>query len=78
MLEFVFVTKRSLSPAEFNELLSSAVDLSDFNFSHDTFVSAFVISQDGIEVSKDYNEVFLWNDVNKALRLRVKTFRLFF
>ena len=61
---------------KFNESLFSAVDLPDSKSAHDSFVSAVVISQDSIEVSKDYNEVFLRNGVDKTLKLRVKIFRL--
>ena len=51
--------KKVVVSAKFNVSLSSAVDLPDSKFAHDIFVSTVVVSQDGIEVSKDNNDVFL-------------------
>ena len=72
----MFCYKEVLVSEKFSESPSSAVDLFDSKFAHDISVSAVVISQDGIEVSKDYNEIFPWTGVNKALKVRVNIFRL--
>ena len=70
VFEHCICYKKVFVSPKFNESLPSAVYLPDPKFVYDIFVSAVVVSQDGIEVSTDYNEIFLWNGVEKTLRVK--------